>query len=721
MAIQWGSWAYGSPSNNGIRVGIDATMTTSTNLRLRYYTQNEAQFFDNQVLVQTGDHTGSTAFYNDSAGAGAQVLRLTVNKTVVPGDSYAYGANVTGVYTGANPTVAITVDVPIDPPAAPSALAVTRVSDTQQSLAWSLNATVDAPYESQRIERRAVGDTSWAVIATVGAATVASSDTSTIANRAYEYQIVAVNAAGSAASASDTIQTTPAIPTGVAATKNGTGGIVVSFATATPSGFIHTFGIERSSNGGAWGSVATPAQGSTSWTDAAPNPAQTHQYRVRVVSTTGANTESAWVTTETVQLATVPNPPSALSPNGTAQDATDDADLTWLHSSADTAPQSEFQVRHRVQGDAWTTETAVTSGDSEWTLAGATYANGDIVEWAVRTWGEHVDPSDWSATATITMSARPTATISTPGAAVTTSSLLVEWAYFQAASSAQAAWQVTLLDDVGTVLEVKTGSGAATSTTMATPVQDATDYEVTVEVRSAAGVWSLADSQEFSVSYLPPADVDLEAEYDSASGSMVLTLTPAAVVGGVTIAQDTVTIERRVDGDDWEIVGTGIAPDAVVIDTFPTVAGLNEYRVTVYSALPSTVVMAVVPLTTAETQWAFLNVGPGLATVARVFGALAVATQAARVQEAVHLVGRAGLPVLVTGEAVAATVTATAIVESTSSPATDFDTAARTGGVAGWRDPSGRRIRAGIVGITNAQQWAPLSEMSINLVEVADA
>jgi hypothetical protein len=78
------------------------------------------------------------------------------------------------------------------PPAAPSNLVATAVSDTQINLTWSDNANNESGFE---LERSPDG-TTWALIATVGANVRSYSNSGLLPSTAHSYRARAYNAAG---------------------------------------------------------------------------------------------------------------------------------------------------------------------------------------------------------------------------------------------------------------------------------------------------------------------------------------------------------------------------------------------------------------------------------------------------------------------------------------------------------------------------------------------
>ncbi|MGV3564222.1 MAG: hypothetical protein ACO1ON_13170 [Nocardioides sp.] len=580
---------------------------------------------------------------------------------------------------------------PWSPPVAPSSVAVSRVSDASQAVTWVRNVTTAAPYEALGVHRRDNVVGTWVGLASLAGTATSYTDTTTVANRQYEYRVLAVNSSGSALSAtSSPISTTPAAPSSAAAAKSGSDIVVTWVDNATAeTGFT----VERSENGGAYGNAATVGAGVTTWTHSAPSAGSTWRYRVRSTVTT-PSLSSAWAESNTIQLAAAPNAPTGLGPAG-AHDATEDVTLTWVHNPVDTSPQTEFQVRHRASGSGtWTTETAVTSGTSAWVLAADTYTNGQTIEWQVRTWGQYVDPSPYSATATLTLSGRPTALINAPGdgSEVDTSVLVVEWGFADPEGAPQASWSVELYDSTDTLVESRSGSGTATSVAMTTPLPDDTSWTVRVRVRDAAGLWSTWDTSTFTVAYaLPPAPA-VALTWDRHAATVQVEITNPVPIDP-QVPADHVEVYRSIGDGPWELIATGVPPDTTITDWSPPTTGAVRYRVEAVSVLPS-IAATVETVQTGGTAAVFISGGPGFATVCAARHGQAVTETAGRVRVLRQYAGR-DLPIERAGVARERVLTLSADLvgeEWGSAPWSQWAVLSNLPGPHLWRDPDGRRL-----------------------------
>lgn len=717
MTIQWG--AYENASGTGLRCGIQIeSVTTPTNgsgtfvVTFSCWTQNSATYSDNQTFdlstsggVSASLSDNSIPFFN---GENTTATKRGSNQTATytystygtsPG-SIHINATINGTFNGVTPSVTAVVTVPARPWAnadPTTAASASRTSDTQAAVSWTNHDATSKAYNQIKLYRSANGG-AYALVSTLGVVS-STNDTTIAANNKYLYRpnVLGKNGVEITGDVTDTaIWTTPGAPTGCTAAKQANGDILVSWANHV-NYTEYTTRVEHSTNGGSsWSELTSVANGVTSYTHVTPGTGTTHTYRVRSRSTTGS-LNSSYSTSNTVTLLSTANPPTGLSPSGVARDASGNIVLTWTHNPADGTPQSKYQLQYKVDAGSYATVGPTTSGVSSYTITAGTLTNGHTITWHVETAGENGTLSGYSSDATFTTAAEPTVSIDSPsGGAYDSSSLTVEWTYFQAQSSAQATWQAQLLDSGAHVLETLTGT-TESEATFATPLADATDYTVTVTATAANGLVSDAAAEDFTVAYLPPAAVTITGEYDNTGGTVALTITGDDPVGGVTEAIDTVDVQRSLDGGvTWVTIAAGIVLagdplDANVIDTVPTLNGTNTYRVIAYSALPSSAMSDPTDVAVAEQEWGYLNNGDGFATVARVSAMPSYESATARARLLYHFAGRAK-PVQFEGEALSQVLSVGGKLTAGSATMAEFEAMGRATGVFCWRDPTGRRI-----------------------------
>lgn len=492
----------------------------------------------------------------------------------------------------------ITINVPPNPPAAPSNLNVTRNSDTSQNVYWKDNASVAAPYTLLQVQRKVYDGnwSGWIAIAGDGSYNTGSGnrsygDTGTVPNRIYVYRIYVNNTAGEAATPESVwVFTSPAAPTNVQAVKQASGSIVLSWTRGTPHTEINT-NIDYSIDGGTtWTSLVTGIAGNVStYTHATPPAAANIVYRVRHTiwqgnpgGNVGIGLTSAYGQSNSVPLTTPPAAPSALSPNGTVFDATTAQTFTWRHNNVDSSTQTAYEIQYRIGTAAWTSTGKISSAASLRAFAANTFTNGKTYEWQVRTWGAHADPSPWSSVATFTTSAAPTVVINTPGSILEAALVTTTWTYYDAEGTAQSAWEAQLLQS-GSILEQLAGSGDGTSAAFTTRLVDATTYQIRVRARDGSGLWSQWAQKTFTTSFPSPAIPLISVVWDINTGIAGITVNNPDVGTAVTSNK----VMRSTDeGSTWvEVAST--PPDGTGFDKTVPLNASVMYQVIAWTDLPS--------------------------------------------------------------------------------------------------------------------------------------
>ncbi|MGO3147079.1 MAG: hypothetical protein ACTIJ6_05300 [Leucobacter sp.] len=474
----------------------------------------------------------------------------------------------------------------------PSLLMVTRLSDTSHRLNWNRNSL----YTAVVVQRRTNGG-SWVQVGRPTGNAATWTDTTTQANKRYEYRVAGVGGSGQSAftGASASVYTTPAAVSSVLAEKVGT--YIQVTATGLPP---YATAYEVSDNGSLVDSNVT----SWPWLHSAPNPSITHTYSV--VAKRGT-LKSAGTTSNTVQLLAPPLAPTGLTPNGGVSASDMDVLFAWVHNPVDTSAQTAYELRYRVPAGAWTTLSGTTAATRTVALTEGAY------EWQVRTKGQHASFGDWSAIATVTVITRPGVAIQGDGT-TDTPIYTVEWTWDQAQGRPQSAWQVELYDSEMVLLQRREGSGAATAASLSYRLVDGESY--TVQVRAATGgIWSEWSPLEITAEFVPPADALVTGGWSETTGTVELEITEGA---GVVVA-DLLSIERSVDGGDtWESFITNAVLETTLAfsDGESLSRGTTLYRVTAtYSVngAASTVEYAVV----ADSGSVWLSGGVGFSITAR--------------------------------------------------------------------------------------------------------
>lgn len=613
-------------------------------------------------------HTGDWPFVNTIGQGGFVNSSYTIDHDVNGNANVVLTASHVGT-SGATSTASINTALPQIPQtvAVPTSCTATRVSDTQQTVAWTNHSTGTAPYANIKVYRSTDGG-GYALIATLSVVSTYS-DTTTSANHKYTYRVSAVGSNGvevGYATASD-IWTTPGTPTGLTATKLAGGNIRLTWTNAVNYS-AYTVRIEESQNGGAYSEITNVATGTVTWDHVAPSAVVTHKYRIRARTTTGTTLNSSYSNeSATITLLATANAPTGLAPAGISKDAAEAIVFTWTHNPADGTPQTKYQLQYKIDAGSFVTVGPTTSGVSSYTMTAATLTNGHTITWHVATAAENGTVGAYSADSVFTTSARPTSTIDTPsGGTYANAHLTATWTYFQAQSSAQTAWHAYLWHkgaagdySDATLIDEQAGSGTTATVTFGANLLEGETYGVRVYVTSAAGLDSIdsgTEREEFTVAFLPPADLVITASYDADWGRMVLMLTGSASMVGVTEDISTVDLQRQIDGGDWVtwVTGVVLAPStlvAILIDTSPTIHGTNNYRAIIRSAANSSALSAEVAVVTAEQRWGFLSTGTSFDQIVRMRARMGGKASVGRNKTVYEFAGRED-PVELSGEEV---------------------------------------------------------------------
>src|SRR5699024_5352869 len=130
-------------------------------------------------------------------------------------------------------------------------------------------------------------------------------------------------------------------------------------SAATPTRTL-TFVIADRPAGAAWSQVGTIGGDATSWTHTSPDPAKTHQYRVRArIDSQGLMTSAYSTASAVVQLQAPPLAPTLVSPTGVV-DRDEGITFVWEHNPVDTSDQAAYRLQYRLGTSTWTTLTGTT-------------------------------------------------------------------------------------------------------------------------------------------------------------------------------------------------------------------------------------------------------------------------------------------------------------------------------------------------------------------------
>lgn len=619
------------------------------------------------------------------------------SKSVTFAASHAAGATLGTASIGSQ---TFTLTTLTQAPGTPTGVTAARVSDTSASLAWTNNYASNGAPTSNNVQASVNGG---AYATLVSFATAESVNVSTAANRKTVFKISATNSTGTSALsvASNAVYTTPAAPTGVAATKTGSDIVVTWTDNVAFTEHKHKVESAYSSDGGSswssWSVLTSTATGGT-YTDTAPDAAKLWKYRVSAINTDVTALTSAAVTSNTVQLLTAPNAPTFGSVPSYANKAANLV-LPWAHNPVDTTGQTAYEFSYSTNGGStWSTTGKVTSGTSSYTITGSTYVANDALTIRVRTWGDATSggsdstgASAWSTTKLVTFKTLPVATITAPAdsSTLTQSGLTVALGFSQAESATFVQATIELYDGA-TLLESQVSTTLA-GTDFVTKVADAGSYTVKAIVLDSNGLTSAQVSNAFSVSYTLPVAAVVTVSYLPNVGWGQFDLTIAAAGVGEAEAVS-VTIARAISGVTETVIDPYTAASSLtILDPLPTINGTNEYTVTTISADGATSETTATMITT-EQEWSFLSAGDGFSQVVKFGGNLKLDATPTMDSRLVKTSGRSR-PIgmySTSGELVVAG--RCIVVAGLGSSADDLEAILQVPGKKCYRDVSGRRV-----------------------------
>lgn len=635
MAITWGAPLTAS---NGwqVRTGFEVVETSST---ATTYTVTRRQVMQSLWPLESRVNVGASgagastfsvsdvpfsSMSSDGAWSSAPVRMVrgnwsqTFTRQYGAAQSLPFTLTVSSIY-GIPGTAKVSgvVTVPARPynaPAAPSGVQVTRKSDGQHAINWTRNSPGDvaAPYTRVVVQRWAETTGAYSTVATTGNVSTFT-DTGTAARNRYRWRVRAENSGGVSAWAySPYVYTTPEAPSSVKATKQGEDILVTWKAPASPHA-----GYRLAYRDGS-GAIQYPgwSTSSTSYLVKAPDPAVTHTYYAASAS---GDLLSTFVASNVVQLQAAPLAPSALAP--AIVDAEHGATLSWSHNPVDTTDQTAREIQWRLKGagTAWNTIAKADTTATTYTLAAGEWPEG-TVEWQVRTWGAHADPSQWSATMLTAVTRPPSVTITSPSEGSFNSSRMVaRWTFYDPEGSAQRAARVVLRDADGAVLWSKTVTGTGTALTVGRTLEDGAAYTLAVQAQDAPGLWSEEATAAIQVAYLPPPAGVISATWVDETAAVVLAVDhPAAGTGQVEAVS--CEVWRSVAGGEPVRIAADLPPSSTLVDPIPGASTVTRYWTISVSAEGATAESQTVDVAAPMDGWTYLNGGPGSSRVVRVKG-----------------------------------------------------------------------------------------------------
>lgn len=601
MAITWGS---GEGSGNLFYVGIDVSISGLT-ATVRLYVKSQYSVSDNQTLTWSNAASGTQAFRHAQSG-GSAVLVKTLTVTGSNNQTKTIKADLSGAYNGATPTHSRSFTFPppaILAPNTPASYTISFVSDSTFDHAWSNPAVADRPVDRFRVERYGYNNPGAGYVLQANPTSTPWRSTNGVYNTRYSYRVRAENSVGVSGWCYATVYTTPKAPSGVTLVRLENGSLSGTWTDLSPQNL--EWEVQWQEGTGSWSASTILPDATTSATKTSPDPMVSHKMRIR---SKAASRVSAWVESNTLTFLVKPKPPTSLS--GGVFDPAREVTRSWVHNTVDGSGQQGSQTRYRLAGGTtWVEQAQVLTSAQTATWVAGFFTTGPGVEWQVRTKGAHADWSDWSATQVYTFATTPVVTVTAPSDVTWDSPVLrATWT----SSQPQAQWRATLTTDGGATLETRSGSGSTLSTTFATRLLQAGAYALTVESRSAAGLWSDPSTQNFTASFPLPAKVSVQVTWDAANGWAVCSFTAAAPVGGESVP-DQLDLYRSDNGDlgPWELVAQAVPVVVSITDTEPAVDGKAVWVARARNSTLGTEVDGPPATTEIPSECGYLSAGPG--------------------------------------------------------------------------------------------------------------
>lgn len=361
MSITWGIQRTGG--GNGMEVGIEVVLTSATSTRQDYYVRPQFNYSgDVMTINETDAYSGSDGFTLTASG-GDIVKVASHNKTVSPGSTYTFGANVTGYYNTAMPTPSVSVSftVPPVPPSTPGNPNWRNLTQTAVEIYWAAPSDWGGDdwrdADSGRYDVRVATDSAFTQnVQTQNSGDAIGNFSGLIPNKLYYYECRAKNDAGfSSWTPNNRVFTTkpnaPAAPSGASGTRVSDTQINLGWTNnATATAPYDSISITRHDNTVPDAGVGSLAGNATSFSDTKLRADRKFSYDIIAKN----STSSAKVTTAPVYTT-----PAAVS-GVAASKASGDITVAWTNNSTYKS-ETPIEVWHSTDGGATSTLLATTA------------------------------------------------------------------------------------------------------------------------------------------------------------------------------------------------------------------------------------------------------------------------------------------------------------------------------------------------------------------------
>ncbi|MCL1846958.1 MAG: fibronectin type III domain-containing protein [Coriobacteriia bacterium] len=581
-----------------------ATRSTDTSCAVKWANKATASNPYTNVLLERSVDGGSWTAYQTLA---ANVTTYTDTTAANKRYQYRVRAIWQGIYSAcATSTVTYTT------PSAHSACTNTRVSDTQNTVAWTLGAA-SSDSKTTYIERSVDGGT-YAQITTVKGTVTSYADKATSANHSYSYRVRSGwGTLYSGYATSGVTYNTPSAPGKPTVARMDATKVRASFANTALTATATE--LQRSSNGTSWTAAQTQSGSAVVSIDDTPG-GGTWYYRVRNTRGTLASAYSA--TSAAVVTLQPPAAPTLVSPASSAVISTAEASIAfqWTHNPLDGSAQTSAELQYSTNGGTSYTTVSVSGSTNKHTLTNSFTVNATVT-WRVRTKGADAAFGAYSSTRTFKVYQAPSVAITSPGTTpITDLPIGITWTYTDLSGTQQQA-TVELLSVAGKALFSRTLQGTATTFQLASGdflPDNHTAYTLRVTVRSTTSL--VAQTQMgISTDYTEPAEAEPGYAIDAQRAAVELSVfegdepeVPPTVSMGI--------MRRRSDGSLLVLVDK-VPSGTAVTDVYPPLDERLTYLFIAYAASGVASIVEV-ELTIPSKMTAFLNFGQGYGEVAKV-------------------------------------------------------------------------------------------------------
>ena len=176
-------------------------------------------------------------------------------------------------------------------------------------------------------------------------------------------------------------------------------------------------------------------------------------------------------------------------------------------------------------------------------------------------------------------------------------------------------------------------------------------------------------------------------------------------------------VYRRINGGEWVRIATQVPKQSTILDTLPILNGLNEYKATAISDLPSSTDSNISEVQIAEPGWCYVNFGPGFSEFLRIWGNMKLTGAIKREKEFHRYAGRKRR-VVTFGEPVDLNLSIAGRITPDASSLYEWEALEEAGEVICWRDPKGRRIFGVLDGISHTHTHPRLVDVSFTVEEI---